>query len=208
MRFLANTSLFLLALLCAGPVCFAQTLQQQGFKPVDPLIDDVDPLSTSLRQHGIELKVDGGGRQRLYRRTIPGDPMTRRPEQEKFYLFDRGVTAEFDRSDYARSRKGRVFTLIPPNTVFHLGVPREQFKPKVSNLPDPPQLVDTRINGESRQVDTNKKPKGHVMGTNSSRPISQSRYAQLTEKARSNANQRQHRISALISAIEKATEQE
>lgn len=208
MRFAGSTTLLLLALLCAGPVSLAQTLQQQGFKPVDPLIDDVDPLATSLRQHSIELQVDGGGRQRLFRRTIPGDPITRRPAQEKLYLIDRGVTAEFDRSDYVQSRKGRIYTLIPPNTVFHLGVPQEHYQPKVSNLPDPPQLVDTRISGQTNQTDENAKPRGNIMGSNSSRPIARSRYAQLNDKARANTHQRQQRISALIAAIDKIAETE
>ena len=178
----------------------AQTLEQQGFKPIDPLIDDVDPLSISLRQHSLELKNDGGGKQRYFRRTIPGDPLTGRQSKSKIYLIDRGVVAEFDRSDYALGDKGRVFSLIPPNTVFHLGIPKEETAPKTPHLPPPPEMINRRIN---REISSNPRTP-RLLASNVNRPMNTQKPYYKRKTRPKNAILRQQRFYAVLSAIDDA----
>ena len=96
----------------------AQTLVQQGYRPVEQIVEDIDLLSTSYRRVEPGLGAQGGADTRVYRHiNRPG----------KLYYIAPGITAEYDRSSYSWFRidkkEWKLFQLIPPNTVFHVGPP-------------------------------------------------------------------------------------
>ncbi len=141
----------------ASVVAEAQTLEERGFRPVDQIIEDTDPLRTSLRHLDAGLQTIGE-RNNVFRRTAPspGDYAGRpaRPAgsagaDRRLYFVSHGVVASFDRSEYLQTRSGVVLQAIPPNTVFHLGLPSKQ--PGVAEAADAsvPGRLERRV---SRQV--------------------------------------------------------
>ena len=118
---------------------FAQTVQQQGLRPVDQRVADIDPTQVSLRHEYSGLSTIGE-RQNVFRRIVPGaGPYA--PSSRRLYFVSYGVVAEFDRSEYAMTRKGAILQFIPPNTVFHIGLPAAP-KPKLDS--------DTPVRGRVR----------------------------------------------------------
>jgi hypothetical protein len=97
-----------------GVPVFGQALEQRGYEPVDQLIEDIDPLQVSLRQQVSGLD-ETGERVSVFRPT----------EQRggRLYYVQRGVVAEYDRSQYGITGRGNLLQMIPPNTVFHLSLP-------------------------------------------------------------------------------------
>jgi hypothetical protein len=120
----------------------AQTLTDRGYQPVDQITEDIDPLSRSLRRLDPGLAEQGGPASRVYRRA--GHP-------HKLYYVEQGFTAEYDRSSYSwfrvTKKEWKLFQLIPPNTVFHLGLPRAQ----PQDPPARPNLLreSARVAGEA-----------------------------------------------------------
>jgi hypothetical protein len=140
------TNIFAAALIAFAPLAgagigHAQTIEQQGYQPVDQLRDDVDPLSRSLRQRDVGLSITGD-RQNVYRSA--GDA------GKRLYYISQGVLAEFDRSDYALTREGGIVQLAPPNLVYHIGRPQRPTAPVPAPLND--RMVagrmDGRVNGD------------------------------------------------------------
>lgn len=169
MRFPATITV-LCAMTVAGFPASGQTLEERGFLPVDQMIEDVDPLATSLRLQQPDFSLTGRHGRHTFRRTVPADPISGTPEQEKFFFIDHGVVAEFDRASYLmifeEDKPPMALHLIPANTVFHIGLPNyEPVAPPP--LPDAPELIDGRIDGEAESGDT-----GLVlMGLNQWRPL-------------------------------------
>ncbi len=81
--------------------------------PVDQRIEDVSPLGLSLREMQPTLR-EPNNFQELYR--FRGD-------DENLVRAQGGLYLVFQRSIYGSDRKGNVFPLIPPNTVFYIGPP-------------------------------------------------------------------------------------
>ena len=81
--------------------------------PVDQRIEDVSPLGLSLREMQPTLR-EPNNFQELYR--FRGD-------DENLVRVQGGLYLVFQRSIYGSDKKGNVFPLIPPNTVFYIGPP-------------------------------------------------------------------------------------
>lgn len=193
--------LFTVSVMTITSIASAQTMEERGFTPVDPLIDDVDPLAVSLRKQSIELKVDGS--QRLYRRVIPANPRTGRPRQVKLYSIQRGLVAEFDQSQYSTDRRGRIFALSPPNTVFHIGLPKALPDSNEEEQNLPPELIDRRITGA-----INQQQKPLILAQNINRPIKTNdtvtKLNNSTAMHLSIVNKRRRRIQSVFKAIDNA----
>ena len=100
-------------LLLIAPPVWAQTPAQRGLEPVEQIVEDTGPLRRSLRK--VQPGLGRVGQESVvYRRREGGD---------KLYYIARGVMAEFDRSQYIRTRRGDILQKIPPNTVFHIARP-------------------------------------------------------------------------------------
>lgn len=132
-----------LLVLCLVGIAPAQTPQQQGFRPLDQIIEDQDPLRHSLRrvQQGI-----GFTGQESYVYTRPG-------EGGRIYYIRPGIVASFDRSEYFQLQDGPLLQMIPPNTIFYLGSPPpvpdvEQGRPRSPLMQD--RQVDRRIGAVPR----------------------------------------------------------
>jgi hypothetical protein len=98
-------------------------MEERGYRPVDQLAEDVDPLQKSLRLHEDGLQTTGE-RSNVFRPRLPQDAGGRAADQPRLLYVAEGVVAEFDRSIYAIDlRRRRILQVIPPNTVFHVGVP-------------------------------------------------------------------------------------
>jgi hypothetical protein len=119
-----------------GPLALGQTPYQEGYVPIDPFRGDVSPMQSSLR------KVEGGLGLRGQETNV-----FRRAGEDKLLYVERGVTAEYDRSQYYwfhHRRKGDILMqTVPPGTVFHLGLPPPAEAPV--EQPDSPYLVDGRL---------------------------------------------------------------
>ena len=118
-----------------------QTVEQRGLRPVTQMSDDKDPLAGSLGHLEGGLGVSAGQSTFVYKgASSTGDG------QDKFYFISPGVVAEYDRSQYGMFQVSkhvyRIYNLVPPNTVFHIGLPPEQ-APAVS-IPAP-LSVDRRV---------------------------------------------------------------
>lgn len=136
--------------LVASSVGHAQTAAQRGLEPVDQMVEDVDPLAVSLRQREAGLSTIGQGG-RVFRYITP--PKAEADDQRLVYV-DRGFVAEFDRAQYGlvvdrSTDQALVLQMIPPNTVFHLGLPRPP-GPSGDTPADAPYLpgqIDGRTDG-------------------------------------------------------------
>ena len=100
-----------IAIACFGVSAAAQTPQAGSLAPVDRRVEDLDPLSTSLRRVEPGLWQEGQG-SRVYR-TADG----------KLVYLSGGIRAQYDRSRYVKDRQGKILQGIPENTVFHIGRP-------------------------------------------------------------------------------------
>lgn len=127
----------------------AQTVTEQGFRPVDPRVADLDPLGRSLRVIEPGLATTGE-RSAIHQRIMPGGNHYEQPRTQRLYFIAQGFMAEYDRSQYVGTRRGDVFATIPPNTVFHITPPREPTAPELE-APGADQ-VDGRINGRATEV--------------------------------------------------------
>ncbi len=134
----------------------AQTVEQRGLRPVDQTVEDVDPLGVSLRRHDAGLRTTGE-RGNVFRYIDPREPTdgSADPNAQRLFYMSRGVTAEFDRSQYGilidqRNRSATVLQLIPPNTVFHIGPPPA--RPPRDAGPAP--LGDGQIDGRVTEAPT------------------------------------------------------
>lgn len=114
---------FILVLVSVVPMAqsaHAQMVEQRyglpihELTPVEQRVSDTGPLSTSLRQLQPGLGVPYGFDQ-VYR--VPG-------RDDLLMRFDGGVTAVFPESVYTSNGDGGVSTLVPPNTVFYIGLPQ------------------------------------------------------------------------------------
>ncbi len=112
-----KTTVHLLAMIPLAPLATlaspatAQTPSQ--LVPVDQRIEDVSPLGLSLREMQPTLR-EPNNFQELYR--FRGD-------DENLVRAQGGLYLVFQRSIYGSDKKGNVFPLIPPNTVFYIGPP-------------------------------------------------------------------------------------
>jgi hypothetical protein len=125
----------------------AQTMSERGYEPVDQLVDDVDPLSRSLR-----LREDGlqaiGQNTTVFRPKGPGD-------HDRYYYVSYGVTAAYqNRSLYGlyrfqNSDQPVLLQEIPPDTVFHIGLPPSRDTEQRRSVPLPESYVDARVDGRA-----------------------------------------------------------
>lgn len=120
-----------------------QPMERRGYRAVDGLVEDMDPNARSLRQIQPGLRQQGGQQgANVYRK--------RGSDNGRLYYVTPGVVAEYDRSQYIGvENRGQfyIFQDIPPNTVFHIGLPpaNEEAAPP----PDSPYRVDARIDARS-----------------------------------------------------------
>lgn len=93
-----------------------------GLQPVEPGVADLGPLSLSQRVMPLDLRVSGGfeGVVRLEGGDRRGGSGRRGVRQ--FARIQGGIVAVFPRSVYER-HGGMLVPVIPPGTVFHVGVP-------------------------------------------------------------------------------------
>ena len=89
-------------------------LQTVPLKPLDARVEDVGVLSTSLRVESSGLGVPSGF-DAVYR--VPGDA-------DKLMRVNGALFAVFDQSVYQTGAAGTT-AVVPPSTVFHIGVPPE-----------------------------------------------------------------------------------
>ena len=117
----------------------AQSLQQKGYEAVEQRVGDVDPLHQSMR------KVESG----LYE-FGQGSSVFRGPDAQRLYFITQGFTLSYDRSQYFEfeDKHGQTFVAqqVPPNTVFHLGLP-QQPQTIAPRAPSSPYEVDAQVDG-------------------------------------------------------------
>lgn len=128
-----------------GRSALAQTVQQQGLRPVEQMVEDIDPTQISLRRENAGLATLGE-RQNVFRRIVP-DAGPYSPGSQRLYFISYGIVAEFDRSEYGMLMKqgkptGAILQVIPPNTVFHVGLP-----PPIKPSLDPDAIVPGMVQG-------------------------------------------------------------
>lgn len=159
---------------CAS-IASAQTMQEQGMRPVDQMVSDIDPTQVSLRQQDAGLSTIGE-RQNVYRRIVP-DAGPYQPGNQRLYYVSYGVVAEFDRSEYGVIRdknsdlNGAILQFIPPNTVFHIGLPRAPH-PQVDPNVQLPGMVDGRVDGMVQGDPTaNRNVTGRLINPSQSRRV-------------------------------------
>jgi len=138
-------------LLISTGAAVAQSVEEMGYRPVDQTVEDIDPLGVSLRKVDPGL-LTVGERTNVYRRIVPGQTPYEQPQSDRLYFVSYGVVAEYDQSQYIYmfDRKGRpagIAQKIPPNTVFHLGLPEQDVTP-TTEPPLNPGQVSGRVNGE------------------------------------------------------------
>lgn len=109
-----KTTVHLLAMITLATLASTATAQTVSpLVPVDQRIEDVSPLGLSLREMQPTLR-EPNNFQELYR--FRGD-------DENLVRAQGGLYLVFPRSIYEVDKKGNVFPLIPPNTVFYIGPP-------------------------------------------------------------------------------------
>src|SRR6185503_15575203 len=79
----------------------------------DQTVEDVNPLSTSLRQMHSDLRQPTGF-QNVYH--VPG-------HDDLLMRVNGGIYAVFPESEYTVNRKGKTVPVIPAGTVFYIGLP-------------------------------------------------------------------------------------
>ncbi len=129
-----------------GTSARAQTLQERGYTPVEQTHEDVDLLARSLQQQ--EPGLAATGEHHNVFKPLTGD--------RRLYYIGQGVIAQFDRSEYYLHRKAGVLQGIPPNTVFHIGLPK-QTPPSDQVLPTAPdnrvaRRIDARVQAKVNPV--------------------------------------------------------
>lgn len=136
-------------LLTAADPAGGQTLRERGLRPVDQVVEDVDPLSRSLRDREAGLRATGQFNT-VYR---PVDPK----QSDRYFHIAQGVTAEYrGRSLYSQrrdpsSRRSVLVQDIPPDTVFHIGRPDVAGKQSDESFDPPRSFVDAQVHPDSRQ---------------------------------------------------------
>lgn len=151
-QFMLITALGLLMLGAWSVV--GQSLADRGLRPVDPRVEDVGALGTSLRRIPAGLAADGGEFQNVF---TPTDAKNDR----QLYWIQPGLVAKFDQSDYrwtkvkVDGRKVRALApFVPPGTVFQLGLPTVQPPtPKPVELVDDPRLNQRIGQPQGRPID-------------------------------------------------------
>ncbi len=137
---------FILSVVVAvAPVGVAVAADQPGpVRPVEQIIEDVDPLQRSLRR--LEPGIGASGidsDSHVYQSSTPGGDPT------QFYYIRPGVIAQYNRSDYVTVEKRgqqKTYQLVGPNTVYLLGgLPRATGDAE-TQVPSP-QMVQARITG-------------------------------------------------------------
>ncbi len=109
-----RTTVHLLAVIVLATLPSAATAQTPSpLVPVDQRIEDVSPLGMSLRQMPPTLR-EPNNFQELYR--FRGDDENLVRAQGALYVV-------FQRSIYGSDKKGNVYPLFSPNTVFYIGPP-------------------------------------------------------------------------------------
>jgi hypothetical protein len=88
-------------------------------RPIDASVEDINPLSASLRQIHSDL-LQPSGFQHVYR--VPG-------HDDLLMRVSGGVYAVFPESDYATNRDGRTVPQIPAGTIFYIGLPTKLTTP-------------------------------------------------------------------------------
>lgn len=148
--------LALAAVLAAATACpaTAQTLQQKGYQAVEQRVGDVDPMHQSMR------KIESG----LYEYG-QGSSVFRGPDAQRLYFITQGFALSYDRSQYFEfeDRRGQTYVgqEVPPNTVFHLGLPSQP--PAPPRQPSPYEVnaqVDGRVT-TGRRVFAEGSPTGY-----------------------------------------------
>ncbi len=114
-----------------------QALESRGYRPVDQRVEDIDPLQVSLR-HQVSGLDETGERVSVFR---PADQTGGR-----LYYVQRGVVAEYDRSQYGITGRGELLQMIPPNTVFHLSLPASS-EASAASSEQPESINPYQVNG-------------------------------------------------------------
>lgn len=143
-----------LTLSCVIASSHAQTLTEQGFRPVDTRVEDQDPLGRSFRVIEPGLATTGE-RTSVYQRILPGGRGYERPRTQRLFFIAQGFMAEYDRSQYVANQRGDIFAAIPADTIFHIAPPREPFTAEPEELGV--DQVDGRIDGHT----TDTRPTGN-----------------------------------------------
>jgi hypothetical protein len=139
----------ILGLMAADSATAQLTPTQQGLRPVQPMVADVDPLRQSLQRIQPGLGVFGQDSDSfVYRRVLPGGGL----DPNKVYYIQPGISAQFDRSSYVDfqiEKDTYTARVIPPNTLFFLGTPPV---PPAPLQPDSPQLINAQVDGRADAV--------------------------------------------------------
>lgn len=170
----------------------AQSLPQKGYEAVEQRVGDVDPLHLSMR------KVESG----LYEYG-QGSSVFRGPDAKRLYYITQGFSLSYDRSQYFEfeDKRGNPYVgqEVPPNTVFHLGLP-QQPQAAAPRAPSP-YAVDAHIDGRAtgrRQVFAAESPVGYDQPHAARRPMDQ--WDQYVAS-------RQAQCDAVIAAIDRVMNQ-
>jgi len=118
----------------------AQTVRARGYEPVEQTVADTDPLAVNMRRVEAGLQQQGGQSSSVFRRAGA--------DNDKLYYVAPGIVAEYDRSSYmwfrVTKKRWKLYQLIPPNTVFHLGLPPPEPQPLPPNALRTHRMVDAR----------------------------------------------------------------
>lgn len=120
------------AVLCASAVGQVPPATTTPLQPIDQAVEDVSPLSASLRQMHVDLRQPTGFQQ-VYR--VPG-------RDDLYMRIHGGVFAVFPQSVYARRGAAGPMPLIPAGTMFYIGPPTELLRPV--GPPSPPHRTEVR----------------------------------------------------------------
>ena len=82
-------------------------------RPIDATVEDINPLSSSLREMHSDLRQPIGF-QNVYH--VPG-------RDDLLMRVNGGIYAVFPESEYTVNRKGKTVPVIPAGTVFYIGLP-------------------------------------------------------------------------------------
>ncbi len=141
--------LFAACLLGAGDAVRGQTPSELGLRPIEPTVEDIDPLLRSMRRIEPGLR-SASGTGRLYRQIAPGTEPNNVASRERIIHIAQGFVASYDQSQYGITRDGDIFAVIPPNTVFYLTVEDSVTPQRPSVAFDDRQIpgrVDGRVDG-------------------------------------------------------------
>ncbi len=154
-----RTVIFCLLFICIVGTALGQNLRNQGYIPIDKMVEDIEPAAYSSRVMSSACNLAKGFPD-VFRTS------TTNVIDQRYYYISQGVIASFDRSQYAMTRQGSITQVIPPNTIFYLSLPNvEQDETPV--LPPSPNMVNAVVNSRV-QLKTNTKVNARIQAVNPS----------------------------------------